>query len=196
MDLTRARARAIGAAAATWRRGSGTCPTAKQLSERFSFDRDTELDAWGHPFAIECTDDAIKVVTLGARGDAAEVAHAEPFTPAPAASPTALGRPDVGPQEPPQPADVAARKALATRMKACFQKALADDPSTNGDFDVTVVVAPDGTVKRAVPTASQPAATLRFSTCIANAIKPMKYPPTGEKADKTIRLTNGNAGAP
>ncbi len=194
LELTRARARLLGAAAATYRRNNAACPTAKQLTEKYSFDRDTDVDGWGEPLTIACDASTTKIASPGAGG---EVVHTEPFSPAPAPIATEYGRPDVSDagsstSVPVQNAETVARQMLLTQVKrrlvACYSAGLKEDPSMTVSGEMTLVVAIDGTVKRATFPSTLPASVAK---CASAALVGKKLFPSEGKTDRTIAIGSG-----
>ena len=80
-ELTSARAKVIVAAASAWRRSNATCPTPHELSARYAFAPDTDVDAASQPFVIECDEAETRVVHPKADGQGKEVVESRPFTP-------------------------------------------------------------------------------------------------------------------
>jgi len=80
-ELTSARAKVILAAAGAWRRNNTTCPTPQELSARYAFAADTNVDAAGQPLVIECDEAATRVVHPKPDGTGKEVVESKPFAP-------------------------------------------------------------------------------------------------------------------
>jgi hypothetical protein len=80
-ELTSARAKVLVAAASAWRRSNATCPTPPQLSDRYAFAPDTDTDAAGRPFVIECDEAETRVVHPKGDGTGKEIVESKPFTP-------------------------------------------------------------------------------------------------------------------
>jgi hypothetical protein len=80
-DLTAARAKVLVAAASAWRRSNASCPTPPQLSDRYAFAADTDVDGAGRPFVLECDEAETRVVHPKADGQGREVVESRPFSP-------------------------------------------------------------------------------------------------------------------
>jgi hypothetical protein len=80
-ELNAARAKVILAAASAWRRNNPTCPTPRDLSARYEFAPDTDLDAAGQPLVVECDEAETRVTHKKPDGDGKEVLLSKPFSP-------------------------------------------------------------------------------------------------------------------
>jgi len=180
-EAARGRAREIAAAAVTWRRAhSGTCPTTKDVLDKYAFAPGTELDAAGAPFTIECGDAEIRIVA-----SSHEIAHVEPYSaqapPSPPLNdppPSATNSPAVGNMDD----VVAGLNPVRMRVRACYNNALKNNPSLSGVVHGKFVIGPNGTVKDVIFDKSTTIRDPAFLACVKNATQNVTFPATGSEA--------------
>jgi hypothetical protein len=188
----------IRAAATEWRaqHAAGECPDVPALKAARNLDPlADDLDAWGHPFVIKCTDTETRVSSLGPDGTGGSPDDVQ-VEPAPA--PLSKAPPPPAPTYTAPPSDTPAvvtagdtamqkvlRGQIDPRVHDCYMKTLGRDPGPNERAEGVITVSPDGSVKKV----SLSAGNLKDNVvkCIGDAIEKARFEPSATGEERTIK---------
>jgi hypothetical protein len=189
--ITRARAHVIEVAATDWRaeHAAGVCPSVADLKANRNLDAlADDVDAWGHPLTIQCTDTTTTVVSAGPDGTAS---NADDVAPAPLAlskpMPSSDGAPSPlsGALMQGDPAAVAMTTFIDTQVRPKVNACIATAHAT-GTITGTITVGSDGKVKKvSLDGGGLPDAIMQ---CAGTSIQYVKFDPSPNTVDRVFHL--------